>query len=84
MKPRRSSDKPLLRSTVSAVCAPYGILMEEATSRNRPKYKAIVQGKLPAYQPMHSPASTLIALLLMAGVLLAAGFCLMSEVEGEG
>jgi hypothetical protein len=67
----------------SVVRAAYGIIME-ATSRNRPKYKAIVQGKLPAYQPMHSPASTLIALLLMAGVLLAAGFCLMSEAEGEG
>mmetsp|Transcript_19188 Transcript_19188/g.35053 ORF Transcript_19188/g.35053 Transcript_19188/m.35053 type:complete len:318 (-) Transcript_19188:53-1006(-) len=55
--------------------------MEESNSRNRPKYKAYVQGKLKALQPMHSAASTVITLLLLSGILLTSGFNLMKNSE---
>lgn len=57
--------------------------MEATNARNRPKYKAYVQGNLKAYQPMHTSSSTVIALLLISGILLAAGFNIMRNSSGN-
>jgi hypothetical protein len=57
--------------------------MEEIISLNKPKYKALAQGNLRAFQPMHSLVSTIVTLTFVAAALLSAGFNLMKEAGGE-